>query len=489
MTLNMLHLSKLRAICLLLLSAFISVSCALFSTAPPLAIKSDTSSVIILQNADLFSGNPDDPVKENQSILIRNGHIERISSQDIVLEGAQVVDGSGKMIIPGLIDMHVHTQGPGTPMWKMRVPDDTLVDRNLSAFLYSGVTTVFDMGAPIDDIQKSVQRVTQEDRLNPRIFYAGPMISKRNGHPSYMMKESFPWPASSFAVSKLVGSVDDADDIIGYIDEYESKGSSMTKIVIDQIPLGIPSLSVEEAAVAVEHSKTLGLKVGAHIGSEADLITGMDAGVDYFVHGVYRSSISDQTIERMKAEKVTMAPTLVVFNQMDRLFQSELSFGAMDKEILETDLLESYSNPPSDLKLKDQKAEIQNYVHELNVFKDQKFDNIKRMKAKGIRILAASDSPNVGNVAGSSLHDELQMLVEKCGFTPIEAIAAATYLSGRYLEELNLTPGLGYIAEGAKADLLILNGDFREDINNTRKISMVIADGKVVERESIIAKQ
>lgn len=488
MTLNIHNLLKLRAICLLLLSALISTSCALFSTAPPLAIKNGTSSVIILQNADLFSGNPDDPVRENQSILIRNGKIERISSQEMILEGANVIDATGKMIIPGLIDMHVHTHGPGTPMWKMRVPDDTLVDRNLSAFLYSGITTVFDMGAPINDIQKTVKRVIEEDKVNPRIFYAGPMISKRDGHPAYMMKESFPWPASSFAVSQLVGSVDDAEDIIGYIDENKSKGSSMTKIVIDQIPLGIPSLSTEEAAVAVKHSEKLGLKVGAHIGSEADLITGMDAGVDYFVHGVYRSSISDQTIERMKADNVTMAPTLVVFKQMDRLFQSELSFGSMDKEILETDLLESYNNPPSSLKLENQKAEVQNYVHELNVFKNQKFDNIKRMKVAGIRILAASDSPNVGNVAGSSLHDELQMLVEKCGFTPIEAIAAATYLSGRYLEELNLTQGLGYIAEGAKADLLILDSDFREDINNTRKISMVIADGKLVERESIIAK-
>ncbi|UZE96200.1 amidohydrolase family protein [Alkalimarinus alittae] len=482
------HLSTLSNICLVVLSAFIISSCSLFSTAPPLAIKSENTSAIIIQNADLFSGHPDEPVRVNQSILIRNGSIERVSDQEIILEGAEIIDAKGKMIIPGLIDMHVHTHGPGTPTWKMRVPDNTLVDRNLSAFLYSGVTTVFDMGAPINDIQKTVERVTEEDRVNPRIFYAGPMISKRNGHPSYMMKESFPWPASSFAISQIVGSVDDAEDIVAYIDEYKSKGSSMTKIVIDQIPLGIPSLSVEEAAVAVEHSKKLGLKVGAHIGSEADLITGMDAGVDYFVHGVYRSSISDQTIARMKAANVTIAPTLVVFSQMDRIFQDELTFNTMDKEILEVDLLESYNNRPSGLTMDDQKPEIQNYAHEVNVFKDLKFENIKRMKAAGIRILAASDSPNVANVAGSSLHDELQMLVERCGFTPAEAIAAATYLSGRYLEELNLTQGLGYIAEGAKADLLILDGDFREDINNTRKISMVITGGKVLERDSNIVK-
>ena len=482
MILGIHYFLKLKVVSLALLSTLILSSCALFSTAPPLAIKTETSA-IILQHADLFSGNPDDAVVEDQNILIRNGKIERISSQELILAGAKTIDASGKMVIPGLIDMHVHIHGPGTPMWKMRVPDDTLVDRNLSAFLYAGITTVFDMGAPINDIQQTVKRVTEEDKVNPRIFYAGPMISKRDGHPAYMMKESFPWPASSFAISQLVGSVDDADDIVGYIDENYSKGSSMTKIVIDQIPLGIPSLSTKEAAVAVDYSKQLGLKVGAHIGSEADLITGMDAGVDYFVHGVYRSSLSDKTIERMKTDKVTMALTLVVFDQMDRLFQSELHFSSMDKEILEADLLASYNNPPDSLKLEDQKPEVQNYVHELNIYKDQKFNNIKRMKAAGIRILAASDSPNVGNVAGSSIHDEMQMLVEQCDFTPIEAIAAATYQSGRYLEELNLTPGLGYITEGAKADLLIIDGDFREDINNTRKISMVIADGKVVKRD------
>ncbi len=473
---------KIKILGLLILNFLFMSGCSVFSSAPPLAEKNKASSTIVIQGASLFSGNPNESVKENQNILIRDGKIEQISAQEISVAGAKVIDAKGKMIIPGLIDMHVHTHGPGTPMWKIRIPDDKVVDRNLSAFLYSGVTTVFDLGAPIDDIQKSVQRVTEEDKVNPRIFYAGPMISKRNGHPSYMMKESFPWPASSFAVSKLVGSVDDADDIVGYIDEYKSKGSSMTKIVIDQIPLGIPSLSTEEAAVAVEHSKKLGLKVGAHIGSEADIITGLNAGVDYFVHGVYRSSISDQTIERMKAANVTMAPTLIVFSQMDRIFHSKLTFNAMDKEILDADLLEAYSNPPSDLKLEDQNAEIQNYVHEVNLFKDLKFDNIKRMKAAGIRILAASDSPNVGNVAGSSLHDELQMLVERCGFTPIEAIAAATYLSGQYLEELKLTQGLGYITEGAQADLVILDKDFRDDINNTRTISTVITAGKIVER-------
>jgi len=456
--------------------------CSVFSSAPPLAAKNETSPTIVIQGASIFNGNPDESIKENQNILIRNGRIEQISPKEISVTGAKVIDTNGKMVIPGLIDMHVHALAPGTPTWKVRIPNETLINRNLSAFLYSGITTVFDMGAPIDDIQNTVKRVVEEDKVNPRIFYAGPMISKRDGHPAYMMKESFPWPGSSFAVSQLVGSVDDDEDIIEYIDEYKSKGASLTKIVIDQIPLGIPSLSVDEAAIAVNHSEKVGLKAAAHIGSEADLITGLDAGVDYFVHGVYRSSISDQTIARMKEANVTMAPTLIVFNQMNKIFQSKLKFGEMDKEILEADLLESYNNPPSGLKLKNQTANIQNYAHEVNVFKELKFENIKRMKAAGITILAASDAPNVANVAGSSLHDELQLLVEKCGFTPIEALAAATYLPGKHLEKLNLTPGLGYIKEGAQADLVILNKDFRDDINNTRTISTVITEGKIVER-------
>ena len=82
--------------------------------------------------------------------------------------------------------MHVHTHFPGNPPWTMRIPNDRLIDRNLSAFLSLGVTTVFDMGAPIDDIQKTVERVTAEDKVNPRIFYTGPMISKRDGHPSFI---------------------------------------------------------------------------------------------------------------------------------------------------------------------------------------------------------------------------------------------------------------------------------------------------------------
>ncbi len=66
--------------------------------------------------------------------------------------------------------------------------------------------------------------------------------------------------------------------------------------------------------------------------------------------------------------------------------------------------------------------------------------------------------------------------------TPLEALAAATYLPGKHLEKLNLTPGLGYITEGSQADLVILDKDFRDDINNTRAISTVITEGKIVER-------
>ena len=488
MTLKRHYHFRPHTLLLLALSTLLMGGCSLFSSAPPLAIKSEAPAAIIINNTNLFNGNADEPINEGQSILIRNGKIEQISQQEINLPGAKIIDAEGKMVIPGLIDMHVHTHSPGTPTWKMRVPNDTLIDRNLSAFLYSGVTTVFDMGAPINDIQKTVKRVTGEGKVNPRIFYAGPMISKRGGHPSFMMKKSFFWPASSLAISQLVGSVDNDEDIPEYIDLYKAKGASLTKVVIDQIPLGIPSLSSEEAAIAVKHSESVGLKVGAHVGSEADLITALDAGIDYFVHGVYRSSVSDQTIARMKTANVTMAPTLIVFNQMDRIFQQKLDFGKMDKEILEADILDAYNNRPADLELKDLDANVQNYAHEVNVFNELKFDNIRRMKAAGINILAASDSPNVANIAGASLHDEIRLLVEKCGFTPEEAIAAATYLPGRYLEKLNLTPGLGYITEGAKADLLMLDGDFREDINNTRKISMVIADGKIVERDSSIVK-
>jgi len=466
---------------LIFLAVIMTAGCVYTSKMPPLAEKRHSNKPIFITNATVFTGDENQQVLENVNILMENGRITQIGTFPSPRIDCEQIDGTGKMVIPGLIDHHIHINSPGAPPGFTVMPGDALLDRNLSSYLYAGITTVFDMAGPLEELESLRQRVQAEDRVNPRLLYAGKCLNVKGGHPDYMLRNMIPWPIDVLTVHKVIFQVSDREDIHEAVLKNKAHGAGMTKIMIDQIPLGIPSLQEELIAQIVAESETAGLTVGAHIGSESDIITGMNAGVRFFAHAPYRSSLSDITIQKMKANRAVVIPTLVVFDYLADFFQNSLEFSAMDKAVLDPNILNAYMEiPPEKLKVSDPRME--SWIHDLITYRDIKFDNVRRMKAAGITIVAGTDSPNVATVPGSSLHTELRLLVEKCGFTPEEAVMAATGVSGKWMETLTGTKGLGQIQSGGPADILILNKDFRQDIRQTENIYMVIANGRIVER-------
>ena len=101
--------------------------------------------------------------------------------------------------------------------------------------------------------------------------------------------------------------------------------------------------------------------------------------------------------------------------------------------------------------------------------------------AAGVGILAGTDTPNPFVYPGFSLHDELELLVQ-AGLTPREALAAATTAPTEFL---GATDSLGAVAEGKLADLVLLEANPLEEIGNTRRISLVVANGRFINREEI----
>jgi imidazolonepropionase-like amidohydrolase len=466
---------------LMILTALMTAGCVYTSKMPPLAEKRHSNKPILITNATVFTGDANSQVLENVNILVENGRIARMGEFSLPRTDCEEIDGTGKMVIPGLIDHHIHIHSPGAPPGFPAMPDDTLLDRNLSSYLYAGITTVFDMAGPLEDMEALRQRADAEDRVNPRLFYVGKCLNVKGGHPDYMLRSMIPWPADVLTINKVMFPVSDREDIREAIRQNKTHGAYMTKIMIDQLPLGIPSLYEELTAQIVAESTAAGLTVGAHIGSESDIITGMNAGVRFFAHAPYRSSLSDITIQKMRANQAVVIPTLVVFESTADFFQQSLQFTSMDKAVLDPNIRNAYMEFPAD-KLKVSDPRMESWIHDLVTYRDIKFDNVRRMKAAGITIVAGTDSPNVATVGGSSLHTELRLLVEKCGFSPEEAVMAATGVSGKWMETLTGTKGLGQIQAGGPADVLILNKDFRQDIRQTENIYMVIANGRIVER-------
>jgi imidazolonepropionase-like amidohydrolase len=467
---------------LLCIVCFIFLSgCIYSSNLPPLAVKESSEKMIWIKNIDIFTGDPDQYVLNNVDILIKDNRIAKIGYISVPGTDCKVIDGSGKMVIPGLIDHHIHISAPGSPPWFPVLPNQNLTDRNLSAFLYAGVTTVFDMGGPVHELKALKDRIDTEETLNPRFFYAGKVLTKKGGHPDRMIRELVPWPADTMVIRKVAFLLNSKEDIAPAIAENIESGSALTKIMVDQIPLGIPSLYEDLITEIVKESDKSGRVVGSHIGSESDLLTGLNSGVRFFCHAPYRSSVSDSTITAMKEKQVVIIPTLVVFEYSANFFKNTLQFTDLDRQILDPEILKAYVNVPEGGLTTDD-PQLESWVHDLEIYQEIKYENVRKMKDAGIPIIAGSDSPNVATVAGASLHTEMRLLVERCGFTPIEAVASATSVSGDMLERTTGEKGLGRIAAGGPADLVILNGDFRKDITQTENIFMVISNGRIIDR-------
>jgi imidazolonepropionase-like amidohydrolase len=471
-----------RCFFVLLTTVFFLSGCIYSPNLPPLAVKSSPEKSILIHDVSLFTGNPDEDVIDSINILIEGDNITRIGKFPIQDIDCKIIEGKGKTVIPGLIDYHIHISSPGAPHWFPVIPNDALIERNLSSFLYAGITTVFDMGGPLYDLEVLKQRIESEGKVNPRFFYAGKMISKKGGHPDPMFRELIPWPADLITINKLTFPIEDQVDIANAISEGKLHGSSLTKIMVDQIPLGIPSLYEDLIREIVIESDKAGMMVGSHIGSESDLLTGLNSGVKFFCHAPYRSGVSNSTLDLMRKNQAVIIPTLVVFDYCAEFFSDTLQFNEMDKQILDPAILDAYNNVPQG-GLIPKGAQFESWVHDLVTYRDIKFENIRKMKEAGITIIAGTDSPNIATVGGSSLHTELRFLVERCGFTPIEALASATSVSGKMLAKTTGIEGLGVIKEGGMADLVILNADFRDDICNTENIYMVISNGKIVDRK------
>lgn len=472
-----------RCFFILLTIIFFLSGCVHFSNMPPLAVKESPEKSIVIRDISLFTGDPDQGVIDHVNILIEGDTVTRIGEFSISDIDGMIIEGKGKTVIPGLIDHHIHITAPGAPPWFPVMPDDTLIERNLSSFLYAGVTTVFDMGGPLYDLEALSQRIAVEEKVNPRFFYAGKMLTKKGGHPDPMFRKLIFWPVDSLMIKKVTFSLDDKDDIADAIAENKAHGSSLTKIMVDQIPMGIPSLYENLIREIVAESDKAGRVVGSHIGSESDLLTGLNSGVRFFCHAPYRSSVSDSTIAAMKENQVVIIPTLVVFDYLADFFNDSLAFTALDRKILDPAILEEYLDVPGGGLAADD-PQFESWVHDIITYQDIKYENVRKMREAGITIIAGSDSPNVATVGGASLHTELRFFVERCGFTPMEAVAAATSVSGEMLARTTGVEGLGRIKEGGMADMVILNTDFRDDIRNTEDIYMVISNGRIVDRKS-----
>ncbi|MFG1793937.1 amidohydrolase family protein [Nocardia sp. NPDC049149] len=391
---------------------------------------------LALTGATVLVG-PDLQPRANATILIENGVIIAVGSDVVVPQDAERRDFAGRIVLPGLIDSHVHLQAPEGPRGKKIGPLDMpglVADwyryepgkrRN---FLRNGVTTIRSMGdenAWVHTLRNKIRTVELE---GPRMLIAGPIFTTPGGHPVATVgveanSDTVRLPENPEQAREMVRALVGGDDPVDLIKVVQERGNPERK-VLQPIRLDILTAIIDEA-----HRKDT--KVFAHWGTLADLDDLLAAGIDGLDHlearGV-REGWPPGIPETLVQRGITLAPTLAVTDQV-------------------------FDQPT--------KAAI--------------YARVREFRAVGGRIIAGSDASFGGVYAGSGLIRELELLVA-AGLTPREAITAATVTPAATLH----ADTIGTIEPGKAADLLVVAGDPLADIAALRQVDAVLRDGRIV---------
>ncbi len=405
---------------------------------------------IAIVHARLIDGLGGAPV-ENATVILRGKTLEYAgpAGGTNVPNDSQMIDATGKTVMPGLSDMHVHLQGA----WDGISVDLLGYQRYLNAMLYAGVTTILDTG----NYQPWVLQLRQEQaagRLQgPRIYCVGAMIDSAD--PA--------WPdlayavASRYQIPEIVkrDKAANVDMIKGYsnLSEHmlhwlsEAAGKEGIRVVIDQWERN----------------------------GSPDLVA---TGISGFAHLPTRKMSIDD-IQFAKDHNIFFITTLVVTESFARTRLNQIVF-LKEPYIADTtppwflaDLAAYAAKPQSESEKKETQESLAAHTEAMK--------NVKKLHDAGFLIATGTDAPYPGVFQGEGLHHELELMVQ-AGLTPLQAIRASTYDAARLM---NAEQEWGSVQAGRRATLLIVAGNPAEHISDTRKIETVILDGKVLDRAAL----
>ena len=415
---------------------------------------------VAIRDVTVISMVPEAPAARG-TVIVREGKIAEVGPTDRVRvpAGATVVDGTGKYLIPGLFEMHAHTS-------KSRAS-------SLGLYVLHGVTTLRDQGSEHAEVLRWRREVRAGTRVGPRMLIAGPYLeSLRNLE--RMRRDPPESRVEPFERARIpVGTPAEARRII----------DSLAGLELDHFKIRtVQDRETYLALASAAHAR--GKRLTGHVVSASPALF-LEAGQDGVDHGFPPTLDSLPREERMAfwralaQRDVGVVPTLVVVTES--VFRPLSYFRA----------LVSDSQPAvhplrpylSAFLLQDWREQVEEVSPQrVEYFRGAwpvALKHVREMREAGVRLMAGSDVAVLNVFPGNSLHEELRLLVDSVGMSPLEALASATR---KPAEWLGLADSVGTIEPGKVADLVLLDADPLAGITNTRRISAVVLRGRLFRR-------
>ncbi len=446
----------------------------------------ERSGTFLIRGARIFIG--DGRVIESGGVLIKKGRIEGVFEGETPSAGtlkATVIEGSGKTLLPGLIDMHVHLGAPAAVYESQKdYAPEKIMRRALVTQLYSGVTTVKSVGDGLDDSLKLRASVVTGERLGAGLYVCGPMFTAEGGHGTEFF-EGMPEVMKGQAQQQWVRLPKSPDEARQQVRELKAAGVDGIKGILEAGVAGqlFNRMDVRFLQAAAEQARAQKLPVVVHTGNSQDIADALLAGANGIEHGSTRDRIPDGLLDQMAKAGVSYDPTLCVVEAFSKLgtHADELLSRSLVQQVVPAKLLENTRKALQS----DKMSALLERLKPFGAGLEQAKENLKRAYQAGVPLVAGSDAGNLLVFFGPSLHRELQLWVS-AGIPPKAALQAATYNAARLL---GADSRIGSIQKGRDADLLLVDGNPLEDITATERISQIIYKGERINRSRLFDQE
>lgn len=413
---------------------FLALILALFSFVMRPASAAPTPVLFLHVNVVPMDG---ERILSDQAVTIRGDRIASIepAAAAKIPREAQVIDGAGKFLMPGLGEMHAHLPGPTDP------PGYTAT--TLSLYVANGVTTVRGMLGYPEHLAVR-QQINSGKLWGPTLFLAGPGLSSE--------------------------TVKSPQDGVRQVLEQKRQGWDMIKI--------LPGLTLAEYDAIMTSARQVGIRTGGHVPKDVGIAHALESGQETIEHldgyedalgfGKYMPDdfLKSMALKTREAGAWT-CPTLAIMRFVLALDPVQSLLARPEMEYLPKVQVDAW------MKLYDRGVGKGVGPPDVaRVIQQNRERLLKALNDVGAPILLGDDTPNLFQVPGFSIHNELAAM-QAAGLSPYDVLRAGTKRVGEYLHQ-----PVGIVMVGYRADLLLLDANPLDDVANLRKLSGVVLRGQ-----------
>ena len=428
----------------------------------------------------------DGKVQPAQTVVLKGDRIEQVIKYNPkfkIPDSVKVIDGTGKYLMPGMIDGHIHffqsgglyTRPDGLNLGKVYAyeKDQQWIKANhndlMRRYLACGITTVVDVGGPMSNYD--VRAKNEANPNSPNAWVTGPLISTYQ--PPNLDKKDPP-----------IIKVNNEEEARELVRKQVPSKPDFIKIwyIINPGQKAEATLPIIKAAIDESHKNDL--KVCVHATEYETAKLSVEAGADILVHSIEDKILDDEFLQLLKKKNIVYIPTSIVARKYREVFSQQHSISTHDL---------TYANPfvlnqlfdLQHYKVADISFNYKSYAKSVKLFDKADsiiWQNIKRVSDAGINIVAGTDAGNIGTMHASSLFTEM-LDMKKSGMTIAQILRSCTYNAAIGFGKEKET---GEIVKGKMANMLLLNKNPFDSLAYINDFDFIINRGKWIKKDTLL---